>query len=212
MATDASSPDQRRLHRQALVWLAVILIAGFAIVFALDVILSRIAFPFVDSTISGTWLAAPWVVLVVGGASLLWRRDAAIRPEPTRDPALAGHDLEKRRRARLLIDRCGTALVAMIPGLGIGTLAVHVLNAVGDHSAPRAARYVVVGLKYGRSATYAELAPTLRDPRWPPLEAYIDILTPKPNVGDTVTVRVHGGRLGYPWVERYGVPSRLGTR
>ena len=190
MATDITSSDRASPKVQVRLWLAIgfIGIVLLAIAFALDVIIPRIAFPFLDQSISDTWLAMPWVVLTAG-ACLLWRR-----------------------RTRKLPDRCATALAMLVPAYLLGILATHALNAVGDRSAPRAVAYQVVGLTHGRSSTYAELGPIARDPQWPPLETYIDALTPTPRVGDVVVVRVRGGRLGYPWVEQYGIPSRLGTR
>lgn len=174
---------------RARLWLAAILVIGFALVFALEFVLPRISFPFVDPNVSGARIAAPWVALIV---------------------ALVVGFLPPPGRSRVKQVVLGGLL--FIPTLGLGAQVVHALNAVGDRSTPQVVRYVVTGITYGKAESYAELAPAVSDPGWPPLEAHLGPWTPEPATGDTLLVRVRSGRLGYAWVERYGLRSEFGSR
>jgi hypothetical protein len=141
MLTDASSAQEMpfRMRAKAVLALSLTIALGLMLAFALDVVIPRLAFPFLDQSVSDTWLAMPWVVLATT-VCLLWRRET-----------------------RKLADRCVTVTVAIVPAYLLGILATHAVNAVGDRGPTRTAAYEVVGFTHGRSSTYARLDPLVGD-------------------------------------------------
>lgn len=126
---------------------------GLLLMFVLGALMSRVDFPFVNSTVSGTRTGVPRVLFVVAEATALWKRG----PRPWRN-------------------RCLGATILFVPIIGIGVVGVHTINAVDDHGPRESAHYAVTAV-HGYRSTYAILTPITQDKRYPPLDAYIDFLT-----------------------------------